>query len=153
MTGIGWFVNNVQIQHRFPLFPLSLLPCHSFTYRENLQFWMQPITIIAPPVRNEFNVETIAYLNVAKYVGLVLGSSVWPMTADFIVRRLALDVTLLIASVAGLVGAGSPNFAAIATFRAFIGMRTGGNQPVDSAIFLEFIPATHQYLLTMQSAF
>ncbi|TQS31800.1 hypothetical protein Golomagni_07908, partial [Golovinomyces magnicellulatus] len=55
--------------------------------------------------------------------------------------------------VSGLVGAGSPNFIAIATFCAFIGVGTGGNQPVDSAIFLEFMPATHQYLLTTQSAF
>lgn len=114
---------------------------------------MQAITIIGPPVRNEFNVERIAFLTVAKYVGLVIGSSVWPMTADFIGRRLAFNVTLLISAIAGLAGAGSPNFVAIATFCALIGLGTGGNQPVDSAIFLEFIPATHQYLLTMQSAF
>lgn len=114
---------------------------------------MQAITIISTPVRNEFAVERIAYLTVAKYAGLVVGSSLWPMTADFIGRRLAFNITLLLSSVAGLVGAGSPNFVAVATFSAFIGVGTGGNQPVDSAIFLEFIPATHQYLLTMQSAF
>lgn len=55
--------------------------------------------------------------------------------ADFIGRRLAFNITLLISAVAGLVGAGSPNFAAIATFCACIGLGTGGNQPVDSAIF------------------
>ncbi|KAJ3536645.1 hypothetical protein NM208_g6639 [Fusarium decemcellulare] len=126
MTGFGWFVDN---------------------------FWMQAITIISAPVRNEFHVEKIAFLTVAKYAGLVIGSSVWPMTADFIGRRLAFNITLLLSSVAGLVGAGSPNFVAIAVFCAFIGVGTGGNQPVDSAIFLEFVPATHQYLLTMQSAF
>ncbi|CAM1508394.1 Fc.00g052420.m01.CDS01 [Cosmosporella sp. VM-42] len=126
MTGFGWFVDN---------------------------FWMQAITIISPPVRTEFAVKRIAFLTVAKYAGLVVGSTVWPMTADFIGRRLAFNITLLISSVAGLVGAGAPNFVAIATFCAFIGVGTGGNQPVDSAIFLEFIPATHQYLLTMQSGF
>ncbi|RSL39986.1 hypothetical protein CEP53_013665 [Fusarium sp. AF-6] len=126
MTGFGWFVDN---------------------------FWMQAITIISAPVRNEFAVKKIAFLTVAKYAGLVVGSSVWPMTADFIGRRLAFNITLLLSSVAGLVGAGSPNFVAIATFCAIIGVGTGGNQPVDSAIFLEFIPATHQYLLTIQSAF
>ncbi|KAM0332470.1 hypothetical protein ACHAQA_002751 [Verticillium albo-atrum] len=126
MTGFGWFVDN---------------------------FWMQAITIISAPVRNEFQVKRIAFLSVAKYAGLVVGSSCWPITADYIGRRLAFNVTLLIAAVAGLVGAGSPSFVAIATFCAFIGLGTGGNQPVDSAIFLEFIPATHQYLLTMQSAF
>ncbi|KAI9043635.1 MFS transporter [Aspergillus affinis] len=126
MTGFGWFVDN---------------------------FWMQAITIISAPVRNEFSVQRIAFLTVAKYAGLVVGSSVWPITADFIGRRLAFNVTLLISAVAGLVGAGSPNFVAISVFCAFIGLGTGGNQPVDSAIFLEYIPATHQYLLIMQSAF
>lgn len=114
---------------------------------------MQAITIISPAVQVEFSVDRIAFLTVAKYAGLVVGSSIWPMTADFIGRRLAFNVTLLISAVAGLVGAGSPNFIAISVFCAFIGVGTGGNQPVDSAIFLEFIPATHQYLLTMQSAF
>ena len=112
---------------------------------------MQAITIITPPVRNEFKVKRIAMLSVAKYAGLVVGSSLWPMSADFIGRKMAFNITLLISSMAGLVGAGSPSFVAIATFCAFIGLGTGGNQPVDSAIFLEFIPATHQYLLTMQS--
>lgn len=114
---------------------------------------MAAITIISPPIRQEFNVQRIAFLTVGKYAGLVAGSTLWPMTADFIGRRLAFNITLLISAVAGLVAAGSPNFVAITTFAAFIGVGTGGNQPVDSAIFLEFIPATHTYLLTMQSAF
>lgn len=119
----------------------------------DFQFWMQAITIITAPVRNEFDVERIAFLTVAKYVGLVLGATLWPMTADFIGRRPAFNITLLISAIAGLVAAGSPDFVGVATLCAFIGLGTGGNQPVDSAIFLEFIPATHQYLLTMQSAF
>lgn len=114
---------------------------------------MQAITIISPPIKAEFQVKRIAFLTVAKYTGLVIGSSVWPMTADFIGRRIAFNITLLLSAVAGLVGAGSPNFVAICVFCAFIGLGTGGNQPVDSAIFLEFVPATHQFLLTMQSAF
>ncbi|OAQ83849.1 membrane transporter [Purpureocillium lilacinum] len=126
MTGFGWFVDNL---------------------------WLQAITIITPPVRTEFAVKRIAFLSVAKYAGLVIGSSFWPMTADFIGRRPAFNITLLISSMSGLIGAGSPNFVAIATFCAGLGLGTGGNQPVDSAIFLEFVPATHQYLLTMQSSF
>ncbi|RJE21951.1 transporter [Aspergillus sclerotialis] len=108
MTGFGWFVDN---------------------------FWMQAITIISPPVRNEFMVKRIAFLTVAKYAGLVIGASVWPITADFTGRRLAFNITLLISAMAGLVGAGSPNFVAISVSCAFIGVGTGGNQPVDSAIF------------------
>lgn len=144
LTGFGWFVDNVRI-HVHTHGSISSNPL--------LQFWLQAITIISAPVQNEFAVKRIAFLTVGKYAGLVVGSTLWPMTADFIGRRLAFNVTLLISAVGGLVGAGSPNFVALATFCAFIGLGTGGNQPVDSAIFLEFIPATHQYLLTMQSAF
>lgn len=83
----------------------------------------------------------------------MLGSSLWPMTADFIGRKPAFNITLALSSIAGLIGAGAPNFTAITTLCGIVGLATGGNQPVDSAIFLEFIPASHQYLLTMQSAF
>jgi MFS family permease len=116
------------------------------------QFWLRAITIISPLVQAEFDVEQISFIIVAKYIGLLLGSSLWPMTADFIGRKTAFNITLMVSGIAGLVGAGAPKFVGIATFCAFIGLGTGGNQPVDSAIFLEYIPATHQYLLVMQSA-
>ncbi|UPK93908.1 hypothetical protein LCI18_004843 [Fusarium solani-melongenae] len=125
-TGFGWFID---------------------------QLWMQAVTNIQPPVKHEFGVERIAFLSMAKYAGLLVGASLWPMTADFIGRRLAFNVTLLITAMAGLIGAGSPNFPAIATLSALIGFGSGGNQPVDSAIFLEFIPATHQNILVVQSGF
>ncbi|CAJ0538797.1 Ff.00g067320.m01.CDS01 [Fusarium sp. VM40] len=125
-TGFGWFID---------------------------QLWMQAVTNIQPPVRHEFGVDRIAFLSVAKYAGLLVGASIWPMTADFIGRRLAFNVTLLITAVAGLVGAGMPTFPAVATLCAFVGFGSGGNQPVDSAIFLEYIPATHQNILVVQSGF
>ena len=51
----------------------------------------------------------------------------------------------------GLISAGSPNFAAIGTFAALWSFGVGGNLPVDSAVFLEFLPGSHQYLLTILS--
>jgi hypothetical protein len=45
----------------------------------------------------------------------------------------------------------SPNFPAIGVFAALWSFGVGGNLPVDSAIFLEFLPASHQYLLTILS--
>jgi MFS family permease len=52
-----------------------------------------------------------------------------------------------------LIAASSPDFAAIGIFAALWSVGVGGNLPVDSAIFLEFLPATHQYLLTVLSVF
>jgi MFS family permease len=50
-----------------------------------------------------------------------------------------------------MIAAGAPNFAAIATFAALWSFGVGGNLPVDSAVFLEFLPGSHQYLLTILS--
>lgn len=45
----------------------------------------------------------------------------------------------------------SPNFVAVAIFCALWSFGVGGNLPVDSAVFLEFLPGSHQYLLTILS--
>ena len=52
---------------------------------------MQAITIISPPIQKEFAVKQISMIVVAKYVGLVIGSSLWPMTADIIGRKTAFN--------------------------------------------------------------
>jgi MFS family permease len=60
-------------------------------------------------------------------------------------------LTIGITAVFGMIAASSPNFAAIGTFAALWSVGVGGNLPVDSALFLEFLPGTHQYLLTILS--
>ncbi|KAG6848567.1 hypothetical protein H0H93_015859 [Arthromyces matolae] len=78
-------------------------------------------------------------------------------------------VTLLLTAIFALAGGGSPNFVALSSFAAVWSIGVGGNLPVDSATFLgqskkqipfeicesntssEFIPASHQYLLTVLS--
>ena len=62
-------------------------------------------------------------------------------------------MTIGITSVFGLLASSSPNFAAIGIFAALWSVGVGGNLPVDSAIFLEFLPGSHQYLLTVLSVF
>lgn len=66
-------------------------------------------------------------------------------------RRWAFNLTLGVTGVFGLIAAGSPNFAAIGCFAALWSFGVGGNLPVDSAVFLEFLPGSHQYLLTVLS--
>jgi MFS family permease len=50
-----------------------------------------------------------------------------------------------------MIAASSPNFAAIGVFAALWSVGVGGNLPVDSSLFLEFLPGSHQYLLTILS--
>jgi MFS family permease len=63
-------------------------------------------------------------------------------------RRWSFNLTLLITGIFGLSAGAAPSFAALATLFALAGFGVGGNMPVDSATFLEFLPGSHQYLLT-----
>ena len=94
-------------------------------------------------------------LGVRMYVGHFYGMNVIGLTStgDLFGRRWAFNLTIGITSVFGLIAAGSPNFAAIGCFAALWSVGVGGNLPVDSAIFLEFLPGSHQYLLTVLSIF
>lgn len=65
--------------------------------------------------------------------------------------RWSFNITLFIAGVFGLSAGGAPNFIALASLLAVLGVGVGGNLPVDSAVFLDFIPGSHQYLLTILS--
>jgi len=85
----------------------------------------------------------------AVYVGLIIGAAFWGIGADLMGRQLAFNLTLFIAGIFGTAAGGGPNFIGTAVMVAMIGLGTGGNLPVDGAVFLEFIPGTHQYLLTM----
>ncbi|EKM49848.1 uncharacterized protein PHACADRAFT_214366 [Phanerochaete carnosa HHB-10118-sp] len=49
----------------------------------------------------------------------------------------------------GLVAGGSGNFVPLASLLAVLGVGVGGNLPVGSAVFLDFVPGSHQYLLTI----
>lgn len=75
----------------------------------------------------------------------------WGFGCDVFGRRWAFNITLGLTAFWGLIAGSAPNFAAIASFDALWSFGVGGNLPVDSAIFLEFLPGSHQYLLTVLS--
>lgn len=66
-------------------------------------------------------------------------------------HRWSFNITLFLAGAFGLAAGGAPNFIALASLLAVVGLGVGGNLPVDSAVFLDFVPGTHQYLLTILS--
>lgn len=84
-------------------------------------------------------------------IGLFVGAVFWGLGCDIWGRRWSFNVTLLIAGIFGLAAAGSSNFLTLASLLAVLGIGVGGNLPVDSAVFLDFVPGTHQYLLTVLS--
>ncbi|CAO2647708.1 Nn.00g086300.m01.CDS01 [Neocucurbitaria sp. VM-36] len=108
-------------------------------------------SLIFTPVRNEFRPERGPFLTLSQNIGLLAGAIFWGFGCDIFGRRWAFNLTIGITAVFGMIAAGSPNFAAIGTFAALWSVGVGGNLPVDSAIFLEFLPGSHQYLLTILS--
>lgn len=113
--------------------------------------WPIVTSLIFTPITNEFQPSRPPLLTLAQNLGLLAGAVFWGFGCDIFGRRFAFNATLGLAAVWGMIAAGSPNFAAIGIFDAFWSFGVGGNLPVDSAIFLEFLPASHQYLLTVLS--
>ena len=113
--------------------------------------WPIVTSLILPAVTREFNVDRKPLLTLAQNIGLLAGAAFWGFGCDIFGRKWGFNLTLGLTAVWGLIAAGSPNFAAAGIFAAFWSFGVGGNLPVDSAIFLEFLPSTHQYLLTVLS--
>lgn len=113
--------------------------------------WPIVTSLIFTPVQNEFHPTRAPLLTLAQNIGLLAGAVFWGFGCDIFGRKWAFNLTLGLTAVWGMVAAGSPNFAAIGVFAAFWSFGVGGNLPVDSAIFLEFLPASHQFLLTILS--
>nr|AGL07731.1 hypothetical protein [Lentinula edodes]AGL08113.1 hypothetical protein [Lentinula edodes] len=106
--------------------------------------------LILTPVINEFKFDG-PFLSLAANIGLFVGAVIWSFGCDIWGRRWSFNLTLLIAGVFGLAAGGSQNFVTLASLIATLGVGVGGNLPVDSAVFLDLVPGTHQYLLTVMS--
>ncbi|KAF5002564.1 hypothetical protein FDECE_10594 [Fusarium decemcellulare] len=113
--------------------------------------WPIVTSLIFTPIANEFSPDRPQYLTLAQNIGLLAGAMFWGFGCDIFGRKWAFNLTLGLTAIWGLIAASAPNFAAIGVFDALWSFGVGGNLPVDSAIFLEFLPSSHQYLLTILS--
>ncbi|KAI5819596.1 membrane transporter [Pyronema omphalodes] len=110
--------------------------------------WQSIPGIILPVVVSELRPGRIEYLALAQNLGLAIGSLGWGLTADVVGRRWAFNLTLLLTGLFGLVGGAPTTFAGLAVMVALWSLGVGGNIPVDSAVLLEFLPGSHQWLLS-----
>lgn len=110
-----------------------------------------PTQLIFTPITNEFGPSRPPLLTLSQNIGLLAGATFWGFGCDIFGRRWAFNITLGLTALWGLIAGSAPSFAAIGSFAALWSFGVGGNLPVDSAIFLEFLPGSHQYLLTVLS--
>ncbi|KYK61819.1 membrane transporter [Drechmeria coniospora] len=113
--------------------------------------WPIVTSLIFTPIANEFDPARPPLFTLAQNIGLLAGAVFWGFGCDLFGRRWAFNLTLGLTALWGLVAASAPTFAAAGVFAALWSFGVGGNLPVDSAIFLEFLPRSHQYLLTVLS--
>lgn len=80
--------------------------------------------------------------------GMVLGALVWGFLADLIGRRLAFNLSLVLASVFCIVTGAMGTMATYCLFTLLMSFAAGGNLVLDTCVFLEFLPKRHMWLLT-----
>ncbi|KAA1115052.1 hypothetical protein PGT21_030356 [Puccinia graminis f. sp. tritici] len=115
--------------------------------------WPIVTSLILGPVSQEFKVKQPAFLTLSQNLGLLFGAMFWGFGSDIFGRKLSFNITVFITSIFALISASSTSFVSICLYIFFWSTGVGGNLPVDSAIFLEFLPGSHQYLLTVLSVF
>lgn len=91
------------------------------------------------------------YTTSAVFLGLSFGSFVWGIGSDILGRRIAFNMTLLLASIFGTAAAYGGSWGSVCFLFAAMGFGVGGNLPVDGALFLEFLPDASSALLTLLS--
>ncbi|KAH9466857.1 hypothetical protein MJO28_000530 [Puccinia striiformis f. sp. tritici] len=115
--------------------------------------WPIVTSLILGPVSQEFNTKRPELLTLSQNLGLLFGALVWGFGSDIFGRKICFNITVFITAIFALISASSTNFLSICIYNFLWSTGVGGNLPVDSAIFLEFLPGSHQYLLTVLSVF
>jgi MFS family permease len=72
--------------------------------------------------------------------------------ADIIAPRLAFNCTLFMVGIFLIAAGGSNNIYTYGAMMALVGFGSGGNVPVAATVYLEFVPSSGFYLLTILSA-
>ncbi|KAH8552568.1 major facilitator superfamily domain-containing protein [Umbelopsis sp. PMI_123] len=117
--------------------------------------WLQCIAIILPRVQDHFDVEDklIGTLSSSIFMGMMFGALFWGTYSDSNGRKIPFNTTLTITALFGFAASFAPSFWVLCLFLFCLGFGVGGNMPTDGALFLEFLPKSHHYLLTFMSVF
>ncbi|KLT44613.1 MFS general substrate transporter [Cutaneotrichosporon oleaginosum] len=116
---------------------------------------LQCIAVVLPRVRVHFNLgsEIAGLLSASMMAGMMLGAVGWGVVSDILGRALPFHATLLLTAVFGIAASFAPNFWVLCICMFFLGTAVGGSMPTDGTLFLENLPHSKQYLLTLLSVF
>ncbi|PNS20636.1 hypothetical protein CAC42_363 [Sphaceloma murrayae] len=144
-------INNAIDEIGFTPYHWKLFCLNGFGYAvDSLVLLIQ--SIISGQAALEFRPGFRNGLTIAVYVGMLVGALFWGLSADVIGRRLAFNTSLLICSVFTIIAGASPNWIVLGLFVCLSAFGAGGNLVLDTAVFLEFLPSRHQWLLTLMAS-
>lgn len=109
-------------------------------------------SIVATYAGYEFEPSLANGLTIAVYTGMLVGALFWGLSADVIGRKHAFNYSLLISSIFTIVAGAAPNWISLGFFISMSAFGAGGNLVLDTAVFLEYLPSKHQWLLTLMAA-
>ncbi|KIX10422.1 uncharacterized protein Z518_01504 [Rhinocladiella mackenziei CBS 650.93] len=110
-------------------------------------------SIAQPAVSQEFGNPSkhIAGVALASQVGLLVGAAFWGFSADIIGRRLAFNSSLFICAAFVLIAGGMPSYISFSAMVAIYSAGAGGNYILDATNLIEFLPASHYWLVTFMA--
>ncbi|WVO22829.1 uncharacterized protein IAS62_004172 [Cryptococcus decagattii] len=116
---------------------------------------LQCIAVILPRVQVHFNLSSkvVGILSASTMAGMMVGAVGWGVLSDLLGRTMPFNATLFLTGIFGVGASFSPNFAILCCWMFCLGSAVGGSMPTDGTLFLENLPHSKQYLLTLLSVF
>ncbi|WVR04249.1 hypothetical protein IAU60_001249 [Kwoniella sp. DSM 27419] len=116
---------------------------------------LQCIAVILPRVQVHFDLSSrvVGLLSASTMAGMMLGAVGWGVISDILGRALPFNSTLFLTAIFGIGASFSPSFTILCVWMFFLGSAVGGSMPTDGTLFLENLPHSKQYLLTLLSVF
>ncbi|KAK6904238.1 membrane transporter [Kwoniella mangroviensis CBS 10435] len=116
---------------------------------------LQCIAVILPRVQVHFNLSSkvVGLLSASTMAGMMIGAVAWGVISDLLGRSLPFNATLFLTAVFGIAASFSPDFGVLCIWMFLLGSAVGGSMPTDGTLFLENLPHSKQYLLTLLSVF
>ncbi|KAL6243737.1 hypothetical protein RBB50_009170 [Rhinocladiella similis] len=110
-------------------------------------------SIAQPAVAQEFGNPSkhIAGVALASQIGLLVGAAGWGFSADIIGRRAAFNSSLFICAFFVLIAGAMPSYISFCAMVAIYSAGAGGNYILDATNLIEFLPASHYWLVTFMA--
>lgn len=147
LTEKMFLVNNALDEIGFTWFHMKIFVIAGFGYVADSLIGMAQSTVLTY-VNYQF-AQTYPTVVQAQYAGLLVGCVFWTATSDIIGRKLAFNITLLLAAIFGIAVGAMSSLATYCIMLVLCCFCLGGNLALDATVFLEFLPSKWQLLTTV----